>query len=135
MTTTAQSILRAAQRINALISERTDAIDLTPRQLEIILLMADEPNLSGREMTERCSTDRSTLAAVMRTLRHKKLIDRKPNKEDERAYHNYLTKAGLAKVKDCETILTHVNMIVEAAIASTRGDIDTKLLAIAALGK
>jgi DNA-binding MarR family transcriptional regulator len=133
--TTSQSILRAAQRINSLIAEGARPLGLTPTQIDIMILMSREPNLSGREITERCSIDRSTLAAVMRTLRAKKLVDRKPNKDDERAYHNYLTKTGLAKIEDCVMIVSNIDHMVDDVVERVRGSVSAKMDAIAAFGK
>lgn len=129
----ARAILRAAQRINAMTVER--ASDLTPRQIEIIIMLAEHPNLSQSQMLEHCSMDRSTMSSVMQALRRKKLVDRIVDKSDERAWSNFLTKTGQAQVDECRKVMAEIERRVDAVITETRGTVTAKLVAVADIGK
>lgn len=92
--TATETILRAAQRIDAVVADRAREFGITPRQIDIILMLADEPGLSQVEMMQRCTMDRSTLSAVVRLLIKDGYVRQRQRKSDCRANDTFLTKAG-----------------------------------------
>jgi DNA-binding MarR family transcriptional regulator len=68
--------------------------DLTPRQLAVLVTVAQNEGLSQTGLVERTGIDRSTLADIARRLTKKGLLQRRRTKEDARAYAVKLTDEG-----------------------------------------
>jgi DNA-binding MarR family transcriptional regulator len=68
--------------------------DLTPRQLAVLVTVAQNEGLSQTGLVERTGIDRSTLADVARRLTKRGLLQRRRTKEDARAYAVKLTDEG-----------------------------------------
>jgi DNA-binding MarR family transcriptional regulator len=60
--------------------------DLTRRQLAVLVTVAQTDGLSQTEIVERTGIDRSTLAALVKRLQKKGLLQRRRTKEDARAF-------------------------------------------------
>lgn len=90
---------------------------LTPRQLAVLAVVADEEGLIQTEIVRKSGIDRSTLADVIRRLLRKGLIERRRMLNDARAFSVHMTQAGrdvlaaaapIAHEVD-ETILSHLS--------------------------
>ena len=68
--------------------------DLTPRQLAVLVTVANNEGLSQTGLVDRTGIDRSTLADIVRRLQRKGLLQRRRTKEDARAYAVKLTDEG-----------------------------------------
>ena len=66
-------------------AELKDA-DLTPRQLAVLIIVAENAGLSQTGIVERTGIDRSTLADVVRRLHKKGLLKRRRTDADARTY-------------------------------------------------
>ena len=59
--------------------------DLTPRQLAVLVTVAQNEGLSQTGLVDRTGIDRSTLADIVRRMQRKGLLQRRRTKEDARA--------------------------------------------------
>jgi MarR family transcriptional regulator, temperature-dependent positive regulator of motility len=75
---------RAKQAVELLFVQSAAGIDLTPRQLLILMMVADHEGLSQTDLTEHTGVDRSTMADVVRRLKSKGWIQRRRTREDAR---------------------------------------------------
>lgn len=120
-------ILHAAQRIDAVVADRARAFGITPRQIDIILMLADEPGLSQVEMMQRCTMDRSTLSTVNRLLIKEGYVRAKRRKSDARAVESFLTARGEQLVEDARRIRDSVNETVDGIIKTAGSSALSKL--------
>lgn len=85
---------RAAQRADESFDEQVKHADLTPRQLAVLVSVAQAEGQSQTDIVNRTGIDRSTTADMIRRLVRKGLLLRRRQKEDARAYALRLTDAG-----------------------------------------
>jgi DNA-binding MarR family transcriptional regulator len=68
--------------------------DLRPRQLAVLIAVAEDEGASQTDLVVRTGIDRSTLADMVRRLQRKGLLQRRRKREDARAYAVKLTAEG-----------------------------------------
>jgi DNA-binding MarR family transcriptional regulator len=112
-----ESIIRAAKHVNQLTASFGREYGLTPRQIDVILILAAEPGLTQVAITERSGIDRSTLAAVMRLLRAKGWVRSVRSKEDSRAQNNFLTAKGSGQIENARRIRERVDGALYDAVS------------------
>jgi MarR family transcriptional regulator, temperature-dependent positive regulator of motility len=89
--------------------------DLTPRQLAVLITVAQNEGLSQTGLVDRTGIDRSTLADIVRRLQRKGLLQRRRTKEDARAYAVKLTDEGRRILRTAEPTARRVDeRILEA---------------------
>jgi len=94
-------LFRRMQQIAvALFIEECKAFELTPVQYAALIAIHTHPGIDATRLSAVIAFDRSTLGSVIERLESKKLIDRKPSGEDKRVKLLYLTKAGVAILRD-----------------------------------
>ena len=116
MATISDSVLRAAQKVNKLLTNGGKQHGLTPRQVEVLIMLSEEPGLSQAEMMDRCSMDRSTMSSVMKLMERKGLVTRVRSKEDSRAFVIELTSIGKALVKQAKKLRDQVEGAIEGVM-------------------
>jgi MarR family transcriptional regulator, temperature-dependent positive regulator of motility len=105
--------------------------DLTPRQLAVLLTVANNEGLSQTGLVDRTGIDRSTLADIVRRMQRKGLLQRRRTKEDARAYAVKLTDEGRRVLRTAEPLSKRVDdRILEALPAKQREQFVDDLLAI-----
>ena len=67
---------------------------MTPRQLTVLSVVAENDGLSQTGIVESTGIDRSTMADMVRRLTKKGLLQRRRSKTDARAYNISLTEDG-----------------------------------------
>jgi DNA-binding MarR family transcriptional regulator len=92
--------------------------DLTPRQLAVLVTVAQNEGLSQTGLVERTGIDRSTLADVVRRMQKKGLLQRRRTKEDARAYAVKLTEEGRRVLRSAEPVAKRVDERVLEALPS-----------------
>lgn len=92
--------------------------DLTPRQLAVLVTVAQNEGLSQTGLVDRTGIDRSTLADIVRRLQKKGLIQRRRTKEDARAYAVKLTDEGKRVLRTAEPIARRVDERILDALPS-----------------
>jgi DNA-binding MarR family transcriptional regulator len=111
-------------------SEMKDG-DLTPRQLAVLVTVANNEGLSQTGLVDRTGIDRSTLADIVRRMQRKGLLQRRRTKEDARAYAVKLTDEGRKVLRTAEPIGKKVDeRILEALPAKQREQFIDELLSI-----
>jgi MarR family transcriptional regulator, temperature-dependent positive regulator of motility len=106
--------------------------DLTPRQLAVLVTVANNEGLSQTGLVDRTGIDRSTLADIVRRMQKKGLLQRRRTKEDARAYAVRLTDEGRRVLRTAEPLAKRVDeRILEAIPAKQRDQFIEDLLAIA----
>jgi DNA-binding MarR family transcriptional regulator len=92
------SLLSLLHRANQIATEKfTTAMgdsDLTPRQAQVLAVIEANEGLSQTRIVELTGVDRSTLADLIKRLQKRKLIERKRDKDDARAYVVKISEAG-----------------------------------------
>jgi DNA-binding MarR family transcriptional regulator len=105
--------------------------DLTPRQLAVLMTVAQNEGLSQTGLVDRTGIDRSTLADIVRRMQRKGLLQRRRTKEDARAYAVKLTDEGRRVLRVAEPLAKRVDeRILDALPAKQREQFIGDLLAI-----
>jgi DNA-binding MarR family transcriptional regulator len=92
--------------------------DLTPRQLAVLVTVAQFEGLSQTGIVERTGIDRSTLADLVKRLQKKGLLQRRRTKEDTRAYAVKLTDEGRRMLRSAEPLAKRVDQRILDALPS-----------------
>ena len=94
-------LFRRMQQIAvAIFVEECKAYDLTPVQYASLVAIRTHPGIDATRLSAVIAFDRSTLGSVIERLEAKQLIERKPSSEDRRVKLLYLTRAGVALLRD-----------------------------------
>ena len=94
-------LFRRMQQIAvAIFVEECRAYDLTPVQYAALVAIQTHPGIDATRLSAVIAFDRSTLGNVIERLEAKQLIERKPSREDRRVKLLYLTRAGVALLRD-----------------------------------
>jgi DNA-binding MarR family transcriptional regulator len=105
--------------------------DLTPRQLAVLMTVAQNEGLSQTGLVDRTGIDRSTLADIVRRMQRKGLLQRRRTKEDARAYAVKLTDEGRRVLRIAEPLSKRVDeRILDALPTRQREQFVSDLLAI-----
>ncbi len=105
--------------------------DLTPRQLAVLMTVAQNEGLSQTGLVDRTGIDRSTLADIVRRMQRKGLLQRRRTKEDARAYAVKLTDEGRRVLRIAEPLSKRVDeRILDALPTRQREQFISDLLAI-----
>lgn len=131
---TADLILGAAKRIEALLTDGGRDAELTRRQIEVLLILSETPGISQAVILSRSLMDRSTLSAVVRLMSDRGYIKRAADPDDQRADRCTLTAKGHAAAKKATAIKAHVDAEVDKA-ANAAASFGGRLQAIAGIGK
>jgi len=100
---------RAGQCAETLFQLEMAALELTPRQLTVLLAVSENHGSSQTELVERTGIDRSTMADLVRRLLRKGLLQRQRSKEDTRAYAVNLTERGQLAMKAAVPVAARVD--------------------------
>jgi MarR family transcriptional regulator, temperature-dependent positive regulator of motility len=104
---------------------------LTPRQLAVLVTVANNEGLSQTGLVDRTGIDRSTLADIVRRMQRKGLLQRRRTKEDARAYAVKLTDEGRKVLRTAEPLARRVDdRILDALPGKQRDQFINDLLAI-----
>jgi DNA-binding MarR family transcriptional regulator len=94
-------LFRRMQQIAvALFVEECKEYDLTPVQYASMVAIHTHPGIDATRLSAVIAFDRSTLGSVLERLQTKSLIERRPAHEDKRVKLLYLTKSGVALLRD-----------------------------------
>ena len=105
--------------------------DLTPRQLAVLMTVAQNEGLSQTGLVDRTGIDRSTLADIVRRMQRKGMLQRRRTKEDARAYAVKLTDEGRRVLRIAEPLSKRVDeRILDALPTRQREQFISDLLAI-----
>jgi MarR family transcriptional regulator, lower aerobic nicotinate degradation pathway regulator len=94
-------LFRRMQQIAvAIFIEECKAFDLTPVQYAALIAIRTHPGIDATRLSAVIAFDRSTLGSVIERLEAKNYVERKPAPEDKRVKLLYLTRSGVAVLRD-----------------------------------
>lgn len=94
-------LFRRMQQIAvSIFMEECKAFDLTPVQYAALIAIHTHPGIDATRLSAVIAFDRSTLGSVIERLQAKDFVERKPASEDKRIKLLYLTKAGVAILRE-----------------------------------
>ena len=120
---------RAHQAVGQVFAMGMQTNDLTPRQLAVLVAVAENEGLSQTDLVERTGVDRSTLADIVKRLKGKGLLQRRRTKEDARAYAVKLTEDGKRVLRTAEPLAKRVDDRILDALPGKQRDQFVKALA------
>ena len=118
----AHMLHRAGQCAESIFTAEVKIDGLTPRQLAVLMTIAESEGLSQTDIVERTSIDRSTIADIAKRLKQKGLLQRKRTKEDTRTYAVRLTNEGRRALRSAEPLAKRVDQRVLGALEGKRRD-------------
>ena len=113
---------RASQAVEDVFSSEVEIGNLTPRQLAVLMTVAQNEGLSQTGIVDRTGIDRSTLADIVRRLHKKGLLQRRRTKEDARAYAVKLTEEGRRALGAVEPLAKRVEDRILSALPAKQRD-------------
>jgi MarR family transcriptional regulator, temperature-dependent positive regulator of motility len=113
---------RAYQSAGDVFQAEVRIAGLTPRQLAVLLAVAEDEGLNQTRVVDRTGIDRSTVADMVRRLQRKGLLQRRRTREDARAYALKLTNEGRRVLRAAEPLAKLVDARVLNALPSARRD-------------
>jgi MarR family transcriptional regulator, temperature-dependent positive regulator of motility len=113
---------RAHQAVGQVFTMGMLTSDLTPRQLAVLVAVAENEGLSQTDLVERTGIDRSTLADIVKRLTRKRLLQRRRTKEDARAYAVKLTAEGQRMLRSTEPLAKRVDQRILDALPTKQRD-------------
>ena len=96
--------------------EETAKFNVTPVQYATLMALVGNPGIDATQLSQLVAFDRSTLGNVLLRLQTKKLIERKPSKEDKRAKLLRVTPQGAALLKKLEPAVRRADARIIAPI-------------------
>jgi MarR family transcriptional regulator, temperature-dependent positive regulator of motility len=107
---------RASQCVGDIFQAEMELADLTPRQLVVLMMVAENEGVSQTILVDRTGIDRSTLADVVRRLKKKGWLQRRRTPQDARAYAVKLTDEGRGVLRTAEPLARRINDKVLGAL-------------------
>lgn len=111
---------RAQQYAHDLYSKDVGSSGPTPRQFEVLHVVAQNEGLSQTDLVQHTGIDRSTLADMIARMMKKGLLSRKRTKEDARANAVSITAAGRRMLKGAEAKVNKSDKAVLSALPKTQ---------------
>ncbi len=114
-------LLRRAQQYgHDLYSKEVGSSGPTPRQFEVLHVVAQNEGLSQTDLVRHTGIDRSTLADMIARMMKKGLLSRKRTKEDARANAVSITASGRRMLKSAESKVNKSDNAVLAVLPKTQ---------------
>ena len=95
---------------------------MTPRQVAVLMTVAENEGLNQTAIVDRTGIDRSTLSEIVRRLHKKRLLHRRRTKEDGRAYAVNLTDKGRSLLRKASPLARKVDGKILAALPDRGGE-------------
>lgn len=111
---------RAQQYAHDLYSKEVGSNGPTPRQFEVLHVVAQNEGLSQTDLVRHTGIDRSTLADMIARMMKKGLLSRKRTKEDARANAVSITAAGKRMLKGAESKVNKSDSAVISVLPKTQ---------------
>jgi MarR family transcriptional regulator, temperature-dependent positive regulator of motility len=111
---------RASQVVEEIFTAEIEIDRLTPRQLAVLITVAQNEGLSQTGIVDRTGIDRSTLADIVRRLHKRGLLQRRRTKDDARAYAVKLTEEGRRVLRTAEPLARRVDDRILDALPAKR---------------
>ena len=128
MSTSQKTLVALLHRANQMATENFASTlgdsELTPRQVQVLAAIDELQGGSQTDIVNSTGIDRSTIADIVRRLSKRKLIERRRNRQDARAYEVKLSEAGQRDLAKGRPALRTVEKTLTAALkAKERGEL------------
>jgi DNA-binding MarR family transcriptional regulator len=112
------AIKRAEQALMAVKKAVLSETGLTVAQYSALLVLAQEPGLSGAQMARRCLVTPQTMASVLATLATKGLIEREHSSVHSLVVVAHLTRSGHAVLRKADRLAIDVEQQLAGAFTA-----------------
>jgi len=113
---------RASQAVEDVFARDVKVERLTPRQLAVLMTVAENEGLSQTGIVDRTGVDRSTLADLVKRLKGRGLLQRQRSRQDARAYVVKLTEKGRRVLDTAAPVAKRVDQRVLDMLPGKRRD-------------
>lgn len=120
-------IIEHIQGLHFLYERRLDStfneFDLTNEQFRVLQILSSAPpeGLSLKEVRDSLPNQTSNATRLVEKLKIKKLLTKKPSKEDKRALRISLTESGSALLQEAENKTFQINAELKSALSPKSG--------------
>jgi DNA-binding MarR family transcriptional regulator len=108
----------AHQQFEGLSSSALAALDLTPRALGVLRLLAHHEPASQQVVADLLGVDRTTMVTLLDALERQRLVHRRPAAADRRRNVVTLTSAGSQALDRAEAVITAVEDSFFSSVAA-----------------
>jgi DNA-binding MarR family transcriptional regulator len=113
-------LLHRAGQASQLIFSSKVTVDITPRQLVVLVAVSEGEGINQTQLVERTGIDRSTIAEMVMRMVKKGLLHRRRSREDSRAKVLRLTDEGQQLLAVVGPIAMRVDQLLLAALPNSR---------------
>lgn len=110
----------ASRKFNQFAMSFFKPYDLTPEQAGVIRRLGEQEGISQKELSIRMTKDQTNITRLLDQLEKKKLVIRRPNKEDRRSFLAYLTENGRKVNEKIILAESHITEIVFEGLSEER---------------
>lgn len=114
-------VKRAEQALMARKAQALRAVDLTVPQYTALLVLADNPGLSGAQLARRCYVTPQTMAALLTNLEAKSLVTRRASTVHSQVMQTALTRHGRALLRKADRLAVAIESRLAGAFAADDG--------------
>ncbi|KOA20020.1 multiple antibiotic resistance protein MarR [Clostridium homopropionicum DSM 5847] len=100
------------------LNSKLELHDITLEQWNVLLKLSQHEKINQKQLADKVDKDQPTLARILDILERKKLVERKPNKEDKRAFTLHITDKGLSLKEKVEPFLESFFEIIILGISN-----------------
>lgn len=109
--------------------ERLQPLGLDPREVVVLRMVAAEEGRTQRSLGPALQVPDSRIVALIDSMEHRGLIQRRPNPEDRRAHALYLTSDGAALLSKIAAVSAQHEAALTEGLTSAQRNTLTELLA------
>jgi DNA-binding MarR family transcriptional regulator len=120
---------RAEQELIAAKHAALRPFNLSTPQYTVLLVLSEEPGLSGAGLARRCLVTPQTMSSVLGTLEGRGLVERKPHPVHSHILEARLTRSGRALLTRADVPATAVEQALDAEFSARERQQLLKLLA------
>lgn len=122
-------IRRVHQMSVSVFSEECAALNITPAQYGILLVLRHGPSgVDQTRVAEALGQDRATTGQILRRLEQRGLVERKPAPQDPRRKALSVTAAGTALVDRASKVAPHIQQRLLSQLTADEGRMLMQLL-------
>ena len=119
---------RAEQELIAAKHAALRPFNLSTPQYTVLLVLWEEPGLSGAALARRCLVTPQTMSSVLSTLEGRSLVERKPHPVHQHILEARLTRTGRALLNKADVPVTAVEQALDAEFSAKERQQLLKLL-------
>ena len=119
---------RAEQELIAAKHAALRPFNLSTPQYTVLLVLSEEPGLSGAGLARRCLVTPQTMSSVLSTLEGRGLVERKPHPVHQHILEARLTRSGRALLNKADVPVTAVEQALDAEFSAKERQQLLKLL-------